>query len=393
MARSAARAEPGTHRAVSPLELLFDLVFVLAISQLTGHLSQHLSWRGAGETLVLLVGVCGVWTFTSFEVTLLDIEHRSTGAVTVVVMGLGLFMNAGIAHAFGDGPWLFAVPMLLSLAGPGLYAALHAPTRELRQHFRRVLVWVTASGVLWLTGAALGPGARLWCWSVAAFVDLVGTWTAHPTPGRVTRTDRVPFDAAHMVERMRLFLIILLGESVLALGRGIADHRSDPPTLLLALGGFVTLVCLWSVYFGRAEQVVVRHVAASDDPVRSVRLGMNVIYGVVTGLVVLAAGSDLLLAHVHAHRSGVAGALLLAGPAVYLLSHAVYFRVETGAGWVPRAVVAAALGGGGVAAYWLPPYAAVALLVAILLALTGYLSWVGRGSAADGPVDFGAADG
>jgi hypothetical protein len=46
----------------------------------------------------------------SFEVALLDIERRGTTAVTVTVMGLGVFMNAGIAHAFDDSPWRFVIP-------------------------------------------------------------------------------------------------------------------------------------------------------------------------------------------------------------------------------------------------------------------------------------------
>ncbi|WP_317763013.1 low temperature requirement protein A [Rhodococcus opacus] len=117
------REARSTHREVSPLELFFDLVFVLAIGQLTHHLVDHLTWGGAAETLVALVAVCGVWVFTTFEVTLLDIERTGTRVVMITVMGLGLFMNAGIGHAFDDSPWLFVVPMLLALNGPAIYAA------------------------------------------------------------------------------------------------------------------------------------------------------------------------------------------------------------------------------------------------------------------------------
>lgn len=91
-------------RAVSPLELFFDLVFVLALGQLTHHFVAHMSWRGAAETLVALIAVVGIWTFTTFEITMLDVERTSTKIVTVVVMALGLFANAGIAHAFDDSP-------------------------------------------------------------------------------------------------------------------------------------------------------------------------------------------------------------------------------------------------------------------------------------------------
>jgi low temperature requirement protein LtrA len=53
------------------------LVFVLAVGRLTHHLIEHLTWRGAAETLVMLVAVSGVWAFTTFEVTLLDVERRA----------------------------------------------------------------------------------------------------------------------------------------------------------------------------------------------------------------------------------------------------------------------------------------------------------------------------
>ncbi|QSE80559.1 low temperature requirement protein A [Rhodococcus koreensis] len=364
-----ARNARSTHREVSPLELFFDLVFVLAIGQLTHHLVDHLTWHGAAEALVALVAVCGVWAFTTFEVTLLDIERTATRAVTVTVMGLGLFMNAGIGHAFDESPWLFVVPMLLALIGPTIYAAATAPTPSLRLHFLHVLIWFAVSAPFWVAGAALDPEWRLWLWAVAALVDLVGTWSAHPLPGGRTQTQQLPFDAEHMLERMRLFLIILLGETVLTLGRVIAAHHSDALTLALAAGCFVALVCLWAVYFGRAEQLVESHIAATGNPIRSVHIGINVIYGVVTGLVMFAAGSELVLAHAGDDRAGVGGVLMLAGPAIYLLSHAIYFRLTTHTGWVLRAVGAAVLGSASAAAYWLPSYAVVLALVLILLAV------------------------
>ncbi|MGA4792376.1 low temperature requirement protein A [Nocardia sp. AB354] len=368
------RATPATRRAVSPLELFFDLVFVLAIGQLTHHLTAHLSWRSAAETLVVLIAVCGVWAFTSFEVTLLDIERRATRAVTIAVMGLALFMNAGIAHGFDDGPWLFVAPMLAALGGPAGYAAISAPTPELRSHFRHVLIWFAVSAPFWIAGAAIGSDIRLYLWAVGALIDLLGTWTAHPVRGRSVRTAHLPFDAEHMLERMRLFLIILLGETVLTLGRIISDHRGDPVTLLLALGCAAALVCLWAVYFGRSEQLVVTHAVEIENPIRAVHVGINAIYGVVAGLVLFAAGSELLLAHPATRAAGVPGVFVLAGPALYLLAQAIYFRWEMGTGWRIRLVGAAALGLGAAVAYWLPTYLVIIVLVAILLTLAVRIS-------------------
>jgi hypothetical protein len=208
MSHNQAMSTPGSairRREVAPLELFFHLVFVLAIGQLTYHLVGHLTWQGAAETLILLVAVCSVWVFTTFEVTLLDIERRRTHWLTVSTTGLALFMNAGIGHAFGASPWLFVLPMLVALVGPCLYAAGASPSAQLRGHFLRVLVWCAVSSPLWIGGAASSHETRLWLWAAAAAVDGIGAWTAHPVPGHETHTGSHPFDAKHMVERMRLF--------------------------------------------------------------------------------------------------------------------------------------------------------------------------------------------
>ncbi|MEV6362322.1 low temperature requirement protein A [Nocardia asteroides] len=361
-------------RAVSPLELFFDLVFVLALGQLTHHFVTHMSWSGAAETLVALIAVVGIWAFTTFEITMLDVERTSTKIITVVVMALGLFANAGIAHAFDDSPWLFVVPMLAALIGPCVYAAVTAPGDALRGHFLRVLLWFAVSTPLWLIGAAMEPGARLWLWAAAAAIDLLGTWTAHPIPGRRIDSRQLAFDAEHIVERMRLFLIIMLGETVLTLGRVITEHHDDALVLTLALGCFLALVCLWQMYFARAEHEVVRHITHTTDPIAAVHLGLSTIYGVVAGLVMFAAGAEMLLGHAHTERAGIAGTLVLTGPAVYLLAQAVYFYRETRNDWLPRVVGAAVLIAAAIAAYRLPPWLVVVLLVLILGGLAVRLS-------------------
>jgi low temperature requirement protein LtrA len=70
---------------VSPLKLFFDLVFVFAVSQLSHHLLDHLTWRGAAETLVLLIAVFGVWSYTSFEATVLHVGRSQTQWMMLVV--------------------------------------------------------------------------------------------------------------------------------------------------------------------------------------------------------------------------------------------------------------------------------------------------------------------
>jgi low temperature requirement protein LtrA len=140
-------------------------------------------------------------------------------------------------------------------------------------------------------------------------------------------------------------------------------------TLLAALGGFVALVCLWFAYFGRAEQLVVGHASGSDDPIRAIHLGNNVMYAVVIGLVVFAAGADLVIAHPGESQAGLGGVLLLGGPAVYVGAQAAFFLFTTRSDWPLRVIGAAVLGVGAAIAYWLPSMVVVALLVIVLLAL------------------------
>ena len=68
----------------------------------------------------------------------------------------------------------------------------------------------------------------------------------------------------------------------------------------------------------------------------------------------LAAGIEIVLADADRADAGAGGVLVLGGPMIYLLSQAVYWRVETGTGWLPRAAGAAVIGAAACMAYWPP---------------------------------------
>ncbi len=91
---------PDRKYEVSPLELLFDLVFAFAISKLSQHLLTHLSWRGGAETLVMLLAVFAAWFTTSWSATLVRADQSRTRWLMLTVMLLGLFMNAAVTRAF-----------------------------------------------------------------------------------------------------------------------------------------------------------------------------------------------------------------------------------------------------------------------------------------------------
>ncbi|MDN5796834.1 MAG: low temperature requirement protein A [Intrasporangium sp.] len=359
--------QPAVRREVSPLELFYDLVFVFAVSQLSHHLLEHLSWRGAAETAVMLVAVFGVWAATSFDVTALDVARSRTKVVLVVLMLLGLFMNAGITDAFGHTGWTFVVPLLVVLLGHNVVMALLAPTPVLRAHYARALVWAVATAPLWLLGAAAAPASRPAWWAAAALVELLGFWLAHPLPGRRLQSEHLDIDAEHMLERLRLFLIILFGETVLTIGRVISETPITVASAIASVGVLVALICLWGSYFGGAENIVATHLGSTTDPIRSIRLGANVTYGVLAGLVAVAVGSDLAIADPLGPGSVPLALLLCGGIVVYLASHAWFFGVVIRGAWLERVGAAAAVTVVGVAAVWLPPLVTVLVLDAVLV--------------------------
>jgi low temperature requirement protein LtrA len=176
-------AQSVQREAVSPLELFFDLVFVFAVSQLSHHLLDHLSWRGAAETLVLLIAVFGIWSGTSFEATLLHIGRSQARWLLLAVMLAGLFMNAGVQNAFEAGGWAFVVPLLVIQAGRSILMVVVALIRMLREHYARLLCWIMATAPLWIAGAVVhseGPVAVV----VGGGGDRPGRDLAGPSPAR-----------------------------------------------------------------------------------------------------------------------------------------------------------------------------------------------------------------
>jgi low temperature requirement protein LtrA len=184
---------------VSPLELLFDLVFVLGVSQLTRHLGSRPSWRGAAETLVLYLPMFAVWMYTSWAATLYSLSHPRARRMVIAVMAAGLFMNASLTRAFDDAAWVFVGPFLGIQLGRTAWMLTTGLDPVNRDHFVRTLVWLAATAPLWIVGAAVSAELRLVVWGVAAAIDLAGVWLAHPLLHRRLRSEQLQFGGGHLM--------------------------------------------------------------------------------------------------------------------------------------------------------------------------------------------------
>lgn len=371
MPAASSLANNGPEQLYEPslLELFFDLVFVFGVSQLSHHLLTHLSWRGAVETLVMLLAIFAVWFTTSWSATLIRADRSTTRWLMLVVMLLSLFMNASVTRAFSTSGWAFVIPLLLIQLGRAVWTLVNSTHAVLRGHYYRTLLWLIATTPLWIAGAVVAPETRVLWWAPAIAIDQIGRWTAHPIPGRRLKSEHVPFDADHMLERCRLFLLIAIGETVVTTGTAIA---AAPMTLMTAATGMVALVgtiSLWVLSFGRSYRIVLLHLEETRDPIRTSRHAVNALTIMVAGLIALAVANEKVIAHPRGHASISLSLLLGGGPILFLAAQGWYLWV------VPNFKSILHLVGGiglllvGLLTLFFPPYAALSMVGATLVIL------------------------
>jgi hypothetical protein len=207
--------DDATEVRVTWAELFFDLVFVFAVTEVSALLRGEMSWLGVVRALVVFVPIYWVWVGTCVYANTHDIDtalHR----LSVLAIGLvGLFMALAVPVAYHSGGVLFGACYLAARAVLFALARRHGgflpPT---------YLVALAVSGPLLLIGGFLPPPTRVVVWAVAALTDL-----ATPAVNR-QQLLRVRFAPGHLAERFGGFLIIALGESIVAIGAPAAASHS-----------------------------------------------------------------------------------------------------------------------------------------------------------------------
>ncbi len=366
-----------TEYQVAPIELFFDLIFVFAISQLSHHLAAHFSWQGAAETGILLLAVTCVWAYTSWVATMIPVHRPSSAWMLIAIMLLGLIMNASIGDAFATTAWSFVIPLLVIQLGRTLWTIIYAPDSAYKEHFIRVLIWLLLTTPLWLLGALAQGEQRLGYWAAAVIIELLGTWFAHPVPGRKAKTEHWPFNAEHMLERCNLFIIIALGETVLMAGIALAEHPTNLLTLMTGTSAMVGIIALWALAFGSIQTHTEHHLKKTLDPVKVSRHAMNTLTIMVAGLVLLAVANEKIIHHPQGHASLALGFTASIGAAIFLLAQSWYLhsvlKVRSHIHWLGALAITPV----GAAALVLPPYG-ITLVISGLLAIFAGYDWTKR---------------
>ncbi|HSR93419.1 MAG TPA: low temperature requirement protein A [Solirubrobacterales bacterium] len=330
-------------RAVTPLELFFDLVYVFTVSQLAHNLLEQVDARGMVETLVLTLAVMYAWFMTVWTSNWLDGDRQPVRLMLLGVMFASLLMSTSVSEAFGDRAGLFVVGYLSIQIGRTVFAVASFRGHRLHMHFVNALVWEVGTAPIWIAGIAVDGDARLAVWALATLITYGGVIAGHPLPGR-----KSPFSsdsqiyAEHLLERFRLFFLIALGETVLTLGNAFADQPVQADRLLVLAVAFAGTVALWWCYFHRAEEVGLNAVEGADDASRIVGLGNYTLIVMVIGIIAIAVGDELAIAQPHGANTVSTAVLVFGGPAIFLLAQLGFMRRATGR--APRARVLACIG-------------------------------------------------
>lgn len=328
------RHRDGHHARVTYEELFFDLVYVFAVTQLSHELLHNLTAFGVIETLILWFAVWLGWQYTCWVTNWFDPETPRIRGLMFATMLLGLIMAASIPQAFSDRGLIFAGAYVTMQVGRTAFIALQLPNdHPLAPNYRRMLGWVSISGVFWIAGALTQHETRALLWFAAVLCEYVSPMFGFALPGMGrSRTQEWTIEGGHLAERCQLFVIVALGETVLASGATLANAVAWSADVVLALlATFVGTLAMWWLYFGTSSKDATAAITQSTDPGRIGAYFHYVHAILIAGVIASAVGNDLVLAHPHAQPDVAQIAILLAGPAIYLLGSAIYKRIVYGA--------------------------------------------------------------
>jgi low temperature requirement protein LtrA len=320
--------KPGEHGKVTYIELFFDLVFVFAITQLSLSLQKDPSPLGLAHVVLLLLAIWWVWIDTCWATNWLDPERSPVALLLVWLMLTGLILAAALPQAFAQHGLVFGVVYAATQLGRCCFmlAALRRHSRGNFRNYQRITIWRGLAGLLWVAGGLAQGPARMAVWACALIADSLSPWLGFWVPGLGrSRTEDCTVEGGHMAERCALFVIIALGESILVTGAGFAALPWQDESITAFLVAFLGNAALWWIYFGTGAERGSRAISSSGDPGRLARFAYTYLHlPIVAGVITTAAADNLILAHPHSIGEPQVTAVILGGPAVYVLGNALF---------------------------------------------------------------------
>jgi low temperature requirement protein LtrA len=302
---------------VKPLELFFDLVFVLAITQCTALMVDHPTWEGIAQGVLVLALLWWAWTAYAWLTSVVDPEEGSVRIALFAAMAALLIAALTVPHAFTDRALQFALAYGAVRAGHiALFVLASREDRHLRQSVSGLAVGTAAGVALLIAGSFFEGTGQAVLWTLALVLDMAEPYFFGSEGWKL-----VP---GHFAERHGLIIIVALGESIVALGVGADVGLTVGVTAAAVLG--IALVCeLWWIYFDIVAIANVRRLVRAPVGREQNELARDVYsylhFPLVAGIVLSAFGLHEALAHAEDPLKEVPAFGLLGGVGIYLLGH------------------------------------------------------------------------
>lgn len=279
-------------RSASFVELFFDLVFVFGVTQVVAMIHGHLDWATLGKAAIVLLLLWWAWTqftWTAGYANFDDLRPR----IVLLVATAGIFVTSvSVQDAFGDDGPTFALGYFFVMGLAAVFYLSNVWGTDDMAGFVAYAPRVLAGSTLVLIGGFVSEDLRPWIWLVAIVINILAS-------GAVERNEFI-IEASHFAERHGLFVIIVLGEVLIAIGVGAVGLPGTGAFYVAGTAMLFTALAMWWSYFDWLFRVGERALKAATGIAQG-RLARDAYslahYPLIAGVVVFAIGTEELLAH------------------------------------------------------------------------------------------------
>ena len=361
-------------RSASFIELFFDLVFVFGITQIVSTIHGHLDWPTLWRAAVVLALLWWTWTQFTWVAGYADFELLRPRIVLLVATAGTFVLAVSVQGAWGDDGDIFALAYFAVMALGGLFMLFNAKMAEVEgraapDQMAGTIAYVSrmmAGSALVLVGGLVSVDARPWLWVAAVVVNLLSSFSVENYEYTV--------DASHFSERHGLFVIIVLGEVLIAIGVGVVGQDATFAFYVAGTAMLVVALAMWWSYFDWLFRVGKTALKATTGIARG-KLARDAYslahYPLVAGVILFALGTEELLAHPDVALGAPERWALVGGLMLFLASQSIMvFRFVRAVTWERFALIAL-LGLAGLALGDASGAALVAVVAAVLLGALG----------------------
>lgn len=314
--------------SVSFSELLFDLIYVFAVGQISHYLLHHLTWIGFVQSTVLWFAVWLAWQHTTWMTNWFNPDLRSIRILLFILILIGLVVASSIPEAFGGRGLIFALSYVITQVGRSASILFMVGKKHhLTKNYIRILGWFIISAVFWIAGAMEEENMRLALWAIAVICDYTSPMFGFYLPflGKSDSSKEWTVEGHHLTERSQLFVIIAFGETILMTGASLSEMEVwTTPVILAALISAISSLAMWWVYFDSSSEAGAEKIKEVDNPGK-LGLKYHSVHVVLIGAIIMSAvGDELVVHHPFGDISPEGIFVIIIGPVIYLAANMLY---------------------------------------------------------------------